>query len=180
MTGTVLALARDDVHAFSKPLAARLDLLEGLGVAGDAHCGATVQHRSRLAANPPPPNLRQVHLLHAELLEWLAEEGFSVSPGELGENITTFGVKLLDLPTGTRLSIGESVVLELTGLRNPCRQIEAFSPGLLARLARKMPNGRIERLAGVMAVVRSGGPISIGDVITAHPPATPHQPLRPV
>ena len=121
-----------------------------------------------------------MHLLHAELLEWLAEEGFSVSPGELGENITTFGVKLLDLPTGTRLSIGESVVLELTGLRNPCRQIEAFSPGLLARLARKMPNGRIERLAGVMAVVRSGGPISIGDVITAHPPATPHQPLRPV
>jgi len=180
MTARIVSLARDAQHRFSKQAEQQLELLEGLGVAGDAHCGSTVQHRSRVAVDPKQPNLRQVHLLHTELLDALAAEGFAVAPGDLGENITTSSIPLLELPTGTRLRIGASVVVELTGLRNPCRQIEKFRPGLLARLARKGPGGIMERLAGVMSVVVTGGEVAVGDFIVIDLPAGPHQPLAPV
>ncbi len=180
LDGQVLAVAQDGQHRFSKSTVPDIEVIAGLGVAGDAHAGAAVQHRSRVAADPTRPNLRQVHLIHAELLDHLAAEGFAVEPGQLGENITTKGVALLDLPRGTLLHIGPSVILEATGLRNPCKQIEAFRPGLLARLARKQADGAIERLAGIMCIVRAGGLVRPGDAVIAELPAEPHEPLAAV
>ena len=176
---TVLAVSLRRGHHFSKTPSLSIRLLAGLGVEGDGHLGATVQHRSRKRWNPQLPNLRQVHLIHAELLDALAAEGFAVAPGQLGENITTRALDLLRLPRGTRLAMG-GAVLEVTGLRNPCRQIEAFRPGLLARLARKRGDGAIERLAGIMAVALSGGEVRAGDAIRVDLPAGPHWPLEPV
>jgi len=178
--GEVAALAASPAYGFSKQTQQSLDLVAGIGVAGDIHAGPTVRHRSRMAANPSAPNLRQVHLLHRELLEELAAEGFAVAPGQLGENVTTRGIDLLALPRGTVLAIGAEVLLEVTGLRNPCGQIEAFRPGLLGRLARKRDDGSIERLSGVMAVVRRGGRICEGDRIGVIRPPLPHAMLEPV
>ncbi len=129
--GVVVAVSRDTDHRFSKPSTDEIRLLTGLGVEGDAHAGVTVQHRSRVAADPMQPNLRQVHLIQAELHEELHEQGFGVAPGELGENITTRGLDLLGLPRGTVLRLGDSATVEVTGLRNPCAQINAFQAGLL-------------------------------------------------
>jgi hypothetical protein len=133
--GRIASVAADRLHRFSKSVCPAISIIAGLGVAGDAHAGSTVQHRSRLGIAPAPPNLRQVHLIHGELLDALAQEGFAVAPGQLGENMLTTGIDLLALPRHTRLAIGDHVVLEVSGLRNPCAQIEAFRPGLLARLA---------------------------------------------
>ena len=177
--GRVVGVAADGAHRFAKPLCTAITIVAGIGVAGDAHAGETVQHRSRVKLDPTQPNLRQVHLIHAELLDALAAEGFAVAPGQLGENITTRALDLLRLPRGTRLAVG-GAVLEVTGLRNPCRQIEAFRPGLLARLARKRGDGAIERLAGIMAVALSGGEVRAGDAIRVDLPAGPHWPLEPV
>jgi MOSC domain-containing protein YiiM len=174
----ILALAAAPTHGFSKAPAARLDLVAGLGVAGDAHQGATVKHRSRVARDPTQPNLRQVHLLHAELLAELATRGFDVPPGGLGENILTEGLDLLALPRGARLRIG-AVELEVTGLRNPCAQIEAYRPGLLAAVLDRAPDGALIRKTGVMAVVLQGGGIAVGDAITVALPAQA-EPLTPV
>jgi MOSC domain-containing protein YiiM len=180
LKGIVRAVAQDGEHRFSKSPTSSIAIVAGLGVAGDAHAGETVQHRSRVAVDPSQPNLRQVHLIHSELLDQLALEGFAVEPGQLGENITTSGIALLDLPRGTLLRIGASAVLQVTGLRNPCKQIEAFCPGLLARLARKQADGNIERLAGIMCIVVEGGRAERGDTIIAALPAEPHVPLAPV
>ncbi len=139
MEGRVLAVAKDADHRFSKRRASELRVLPGLGVEGDAHQGVTVKHRSRVAADPTQPNLRQVHLIHAELFGELERKGFAVGPADLGENITTEGVDLLALPRGAFLRIGGDVVLEVTGLRNPCAQIERFRPGLLAAVLDKGP-----------------------------------------
>ena len=176
----VLAAAQDGAHRFSKVPATSLELVEGLGVAGDAHAGETVQHRSRVAIDPSQPNLRQVHLIHAELLDALAVKGFAVSPGDLGENLTTRGIDLLALPTGTRLMIGSEAVVEVTGLRNPCAQIERFMPGLLAEVVERQADGTIVRKCGVMAVVVAGGPILPGDTVEIRLPLPPHRPLGPV
>jgi MOSC domain-containing protein YiiM len=178
--GTVIGVHRSPVHGFSKAPAEGIVLLAGLGVEGDAHCGATVQHRSRVARAPMAPNLRQVHLLHAELLDELAAGGELVGPGELGENVTTRGVDLLALPVGTRLALGGTAVVELTGLRNPCRQIDRFRPGLRARVVERGPGGRRVRKAGAMAVVVVGGPVAPGDGVALHLPSGPHRPLEPV
>ena len=178
--GRIIALARDGDHRFSKCSAPQLRLIEGQGVEGDAHCGTIVKHRSRVAADPGQPNLRQVHLIHAELFAQLAARGFTVSPGELGENITTQGIDLLALPRGTVLRIGEEVGLEVTGLRNPCGQIERFQQGLLAAVLDRGPNGEVIRKAGIMAVVRIGGVVSCGDAIGVELPALPHLPLERV
>jgi MOSC domain-containing protein YiiM len=177
--GRVICVAAAPGHGFSKQPRDSIRLIEGLGVEGDAHAGASVTHRSRVKPGVFIPNLRQVHLIHMELLEELAIEGFEVAPGDLGENITTSGLDLLALPRCTQLSIGDARI-EITGLRNPCRQIEAFRPGLLARLARKQPDGSIERLAGVMGVVRAGGEVRCGDAVIQHLPPGPHQTLKPV
>lgn len=179
MTARVLAVHRSPTHSFSKPTVERIQLLEGLGVEGDAHCGVTVQHRSRVRADPSQPNLRQVHLMHAELFDLLAEVGHAVTPGLLGENVTTRDLDLLALPVGSRLSIGGAVVT-VTGLRNPCRQIEALQPGLLARVVRRHDDGTVERLAGVMGVVSRGGVVAAGDPVAVSLPPGPYLPLTRV
>jgi MOSC domain-containing protein YiiM len=154
--------------------------LPGLGVDGDAHQGATVKHRSRVARDPTQPNLRQVHLIHAELHEELRAAGFSVSAGQMGENITTQGVALLDLPAGARLSLGDAAVVEITGLRNPCAQLDRIQPGLMAATLGRDEHGDLVRKAGIMAVVIAGGEVRPGDPIRVELPPQPQRPLAPV
>jgi MOSC domain-containing protein YiiM len=166
-------------HSFSKASVETITLLEGRGVEGDAHCGETVQHRSRVRADASQPNLRQVHLLHAELLDMLATAGYDVAPGDLGENVTTRDLDLLGLPVGTRLRVGSAVVT-VTGLRNPCYQINGFRPGMLRHVLRTTDDGTPERLAGVMAVVSRGGTLTAGDAVTVELPQGPHFPLTRV
>jgi MOSC domain-containing protein YiiM len=176
MQASVIAVSAGPRHTFSKPVRPRIRLLTGLGVEGDAHMGATVQHRSRVAQDPTRPNLRQVHLIHAELFDDLAAAGFDVAPGQLGENITTRGLDLLGLSTGTLLTAGTAVI-EVTGLRNPCTQIDDFSPGLLGRLAHRDEHGAVVLRGGVMGVVRAGGTVEPGMAVTVQPPGGPHVPL---
>ncbi|CAN7537850.1 MOSC domain-containing protein [Bosea sp. LjRoot90] len=178
--GMIVAVARDDRHHFSKPVLPMIRLLAGLGIEGDAHCGETVKHRSRVAVDPTQPNLRQVHLIHAELFSELAAAGFSVSPGEMGENVTTRGIDLLGLPVGARLRLGREAVVEITGLRNPCTQIEAFQPGLLKAVLGRAADGSLIRKAGVMAIVIAGGEVGPGDAIAVTLPALPHRALERV
>ncbi|MDE2561316.1 MAG: MOSC domain-containing protein [Sphingomonadales bacterium] len=180
MTARVEAVARDEDHGFSKRVVNEIHLLEGLGVEGDAHMGQTVQHLSRMALDPELPNLRQVHLIQAELFEELAAKGFAIAPGALGENVTTGGIDLLALPRGARLRLGARAVVEVTGLRNPCRQIEAFRPGLLAETIEKRPDGSLLRKTGVMGVVLTGGAVAAGDPIGVELPEGPHLPLEVV
>ncbi|GAB3483314.1 MOSC domain-containing protein [Polaromonas eurypsychrophila] len=177
---TVLAVHRSRRHDFSKFSQATVKLVAEWGVEGDAHAGLTVQHRSRVARDPSQPNLRQVHLLHAELFEQLMTRGFSVHPGDLGENITTRGVDLLALPAGTLLHLGREAVVEVTGLRNPCSQIDRFQQGLMVAVLDRDSSGQLVRKAGVMGVVLTGGEVSAGDVIRIVLPPPPHGPLVPV
>lgn len=178
--GRIVAVACSGDHRFAKQPRAAITLLAGLGVEGDAHCGRTVQHRSRLAKTPEAPNLRQVHLLHEELFGELALAGFAVTPGTLGENLTTRGLALLDLPRGTRLRLGETALIELTGLRNPCRQIDDnVGRGAMAITLARAADGSLVRKAGVMAVVIEGGEVRAGDRIGVELPAV-HLPLIPV
>ena len=178
--GTIVAVARDEGHRFSKPILPVIRLLAGLGIEGDAHCGTTVKHRSRVAVDPTQPNLRQVHLIHAELFEELAGKGFSLRPGDMGENVTTRGLDLLALPVGTRLRLGSDALVEITGLRNPCVQIEAFRPGLLKAVLGHDVNGKLISKAGVMAIVLEGGDVRSGDTIDVILPALPHRALERV
>ncbi len=177
---TIIAVARHARHAFSKPTCLGIRLAAGLGVEGDAHAGVTVKHRSRVARDPSAPNLRQVHLLHTELFDELRAAGFAVAPGELGENVTTRGIDLLALPAGTRLHLGASAVVEITGLRNPCVQIDHFQRGLMAATLGRNPDGSLRRKAGVMGIVLAGGDIAAGDAIGVELPAAPHRALAPV
>lgn len=180
MAGVVVAVSRSPRHALGKHNEPAVRLLAGLGVDGDAHLGETVKHRSRVRRDPSQPNLRQVHLIHAELHDELSAAGFRLSPGELGENVTTRGVELLALPTGTRLGLGGSAVVEVTGLRNPCVQLDGLRPGLMAATLGRDAHGGLVRKAGVMAVVREGGDVRPGDRVTVELPPSPHRPLQPV
>ena len=180
MAGTVVAVSRSSGHTFSKPNEGSIRLLEGLGVEGDAHLGVTVQHRSRVAKDPTVPNLRQVHLIHAELMDELEAAGFRLWPGAMGENVTTRDVDLLGLPTGTKLRLGTKAVIEVTGLRNPCRQLNDFQPGLMNATLDRDTDGNLVRKAGIMAVVLFGGEVKPGDTIVIELPAEPHQKLEPV
>ncbi|MFI6060734.1 MOSC domain-containing protein [Streptomyces sp. NPDC051286] len=180
MSGTVTAVSRSEVYSFTKPNRQSLTLLTGLGVEGDVHAGATVKHRSRVAQDPTQPNLRQVHLIHEELFDELRAEGFEVAPGDLGENVTTRGVDLLALPVGTLLHLGDEAVVEVTGLRNPCLQIETFQAGLLKQVVGRDEAGNIVRKAGIMSIVRTGGVVRPGDPLTVELPAEPHRPLERV
>jgi MOSC domain-containing protein YiiM len=168
------------VHDFSKSPQREIELLEGLGVAGDAHCGTTVRHRSRVKRNPSQPNLRQVHLLQSELFDEVAQNGHPLRPGDMGENVTTTGIDLLALPRDTVLRLGETAEVQLTGLRNPCWQIDNFQQGLLKHMLGVGEHGRIVRKAGVMAVVRRSGPVCAGDHVTVVLPDLPHQRLEKV
>lgn len=172
--GTVKALSKSATHTLVKTNCPTLNLLKGLGVEGDAHMGTTVKHRSRVAKDPSQPNLRQVHLIHTELHQELKEKGLMVADGEMGENITTAGVALLDLPRGTILSIGETAKIEVTGLRNPCLQLESIQKGLMKATLDKDENGDLVRKAGIMGIVLEGGLIAVGDEIRVALPPTPH------
>jgi MOSC domain-containing protein YiiM len=180
MAGRVAAVSSDLGHHFSKPPRMWIRLLAGLGVEGDAHAGETVKHRSRVARDPSQPNLRQVHLLHAELFDELRQAGFDVGPGQIGENILTTGIDLLGLPTGTVLHLGDHAVVAVTGLRNPCAQLDRFRPGLMAAVLDRDATGNLVRKAGIMAVVLTGGDVRPGDPVRIELPAPPHYPLRPV
>lgn len=178
--GAVVAVSSSPKHTMSKPNRGAIRLLAGLGVEGDAHFGATVKHRSRVARDATRPNLRQVHLIHAELIDELGRVGFALDPGQMGENVTTRGVDLLGLPAGTRLRLGVGAVIEVTGLRNPCKQLDGLKPGLMAALLDHDAEGRLIRRAGIMAIVLAGGEVVPGDAIEVELPHPPHRPLEPV
>ncbi|MEU2246748.1 MOSC domain-containing protein [Streptomyces sp. NPDC019224] len=180
MSGTVTAVSRNETYTFTKPNRDSVTLLAGLGVEGDVHAGVTVKHRSRVAQDPKQPNLRQVHLIHEELFDEVRAAGFDVAPGELGENITTRGIDLLALPVGTRLHLGDEAVVEVTGLRNPCLQIDNFQNGLLKQVIGRDETGDIVRKAGIMSVVVTGGVVGPGDPVEVELPAEPHRPLERV
>ena len=178
--GIVIAVHYGPTHSVSKISQPSIRLLDGLGVERDVHMGTTVKHRSRVARDPSQPNLRQVHLIHAELHDELAASGFRVSPGLMGENITTRGVALLELPTGTRLHIGADAVVEVTGLRNPCVQLDGLQKGLMAATLARDADGQLVRKAGIMAIVVTAGLVRPGNQVLVALPAPPHQPLKPV
>jgi MOSC domain-containing protein YiiM len=181
VSGIVLAVARDGTHRFAKQVVDSIELVRGVGVAGDAHSGVTVQHRSRLAKTPGAPNLRQIHLIHAELFAELAASGFTVGPGELGENVTTAGIDLLGLPRGARLRLGDAALIEVTGLRNPCWQIDAnVAPGAMAATLGQAADGSLVRKAGIMTVVIEGGEVRAGDAIALAWLPEAFVPLAPV
>lgn len=178
--GVVTAVSRSPAHTLAKATQPSIRLLAGLGVEGDAHLGETVRHRSRVARDPTRPNLRQVHLIQAELHDELAAAGFAVAAGEMGENVTTRDLDLLGLPAGTRLRLGESAVVEVTGLRNPCVQLDGIRPGLMAATLARDEDGALVRKAGVMGVVLAGGDVRPGDAILIELPPAPHRALAPV
>jgi MOSC domain-containing protein YiiM len=178
--GSVVAVSLRSGHHFSKTPCLGIRLLTALGVAGDAHLGETVKHRSRVRKDPTQPNLRQVHLLHSELFDELRARGFAIKPADLGENITTEGVELLALPTGARLHLGASAVVEVTGLRNPCIQLDHFRKGLMAATLDRDADGNLIRKAGIMSIVIADGDVRPGDTIQVELPEMPHRPLLPV
>lgn len=176
----VTALSKSETHTFSKYSCEKLILLEGLGVEGDAHMGTTVKHRSRVAQNPDQPNLRQVHLIHSELFDELCGKGFDVSPGQIGENITTQGVDLLSLPKNTILKIGPDAAIQVTGLRNPCHQLNGIKQGLLDAVLDRDEENNLIRKAGIMAIVLKGGAVNVGDEIVVELPDLPFEKLERV
>jgi MOSC domain-containing protein YiiM len=180
MAGIVTAVSRSPTHSLTKPNAASIRLVAGLGVDGDAHQGATVKHRSRIARFGGTPNLRQVHLIHAELFDELRAAGFTISPGQMGENVSVRGLDLLALPAGARLHLGQAAVVEVTGLRNPCRQLDTLEPGLMAATLAHDAAGNLVRKAGIMAIVLASGEVREGDPIRVELPPPPHQKLEPV
>jgi MOSC domain-containing protein YiiM len=180
MPAIVTAVSRSKGHTFSKPNVQAIRLVMGLGIEEDAHMGESVKHRYQVLKNPFAPNLRQVHLMHEELFDELRDGGFHLWPGAIGENVTTRGVDLLALPKATRLRLGIEAVIELTGLRNPCRQIDTFQPGLVKAVLGRDSEGRLIRKAGVMATVIKGGDVKVGDLIAIELPAGEHRPLLPV
>jgi MOSC domain-containing protein YiiM len=181
MSGTVTAVSSNGEYSFTKPNRDSITLLAGLGVEGDVHAGVTVKHRSRVAQDPTQPNLRQVHLVHAELFDELRGAGFDLVPGLIGENVTTRGVDLLGLPTGTLLRLGDGgAVVRVTGLRNPCTQLDDCRPGLMRAVLDRDADGGLVRKSGIMGVVVAGGAVRPGDAIAVEPPAGPHRPLEPV
>ena len=180
MESRVTSVSRNRTHKFSKPVCESINLLEGLGVEADAHMGATVKHRSRVRRDPTQPNLRQVHLIHAELIDELRQQGFAVSPGAMGDNITTRGIDLLALPKGALLHIGPDAVIEVTGLRNPCIQPDKFQPGLMQATLGRDEAGNLIRKAGIMAVVLTGGTVRADDLVRVVLPDGPLRVLEPV
>ena len=178
--GTVEAVSASATHTMIKPNQSSIRVIEGLGVEGDAHQGVTVKHRSRVRRDASQPNLRQVHLIHGELLDELREDGFRVEPGQMGENVTTRGVDLRSLPLGTKLHLGDDVVVEVTGLRNPCAQLDGIQPNLMAAVIGRDEDGKPVFKAGVMSVVLTGGEVRPGDVIRVALPTGERRALEPV
>jgi MOSC domain-containing protein YiiM len=180
MIGIVVAVSRSPRHTMAKANEDNIRLLAGLGVEGDVHQGKTVKHRSRVARNPAEPNLRQIHLIHAELHNELRPRGFDIEPGQMGENITTLGIDLLGLATGTRLHIGDTAIVEVTGLRNPCAQLDKVRKGLMAATLERDAAGNLVRKAGIMGIVLAAGEVRPGDPIRIESSLPPHRPLAVV
>ncbi len=180
MSGLIVSVSLGRHHGFSKRTSLGIRLLAGLGVDGDAHQGVTVKHRSRVARDPSQPNLRQVHLIHAELHDELRAAGFDIHPGDMGENVTTRRIDLLALPAGAVLRLGAEAAVQLTGLRNPCVQLDRFRPGLMQAVLGRDDDGALVRKAGIMAVVLAGGDVRAGDAITVELPPAPHRRLAVV
>lgn len=180
MEPRVISVSTSARHTFSKPRVEAIELIAGFGVRGDAHAGDTVRHRYLVRKDAAAPNLRQVHLVQGELFDELAVKGYPVAPGDIGENVVTAGVDLLSLAVGTRLHLGANAVVELTGLRSPCRQLDDFQAGLMAAVLERGADGSLVRKAGVMGVVIAGGTVRAGDVIRVDPPAGPRRALVPV
>ncbi|MFF8593307.1 MOSC domain-containing protein [Streptomyces sp. NPDC015220] len=180
MGGEITAVSSSGTYSFSKPNREGITLLAGLGVEGDVHAGVTVKHRFRMEKDPSQPNLRQVHLIHEELFDEVRRAGFEVAAGQLGENVTTRGIDLLDLPTGTLLRLGHQAVVEVTGLRNPCAQIDGLGKGLMKQVVGRDEDGRVRLKAGIMGIVVTGGPVRPGDPVGVELPAGPHRPLKTV
>lgn len=180
MLARVIAVARDADHNFSKQTVPEIEIVAGLGVRGDAHSGVTVKHRSRIKDDPSQPNLRQVHLIHGELFDEVGTLGYRIKAGDLGENITTREIDLLGLPRGAVLAIGDTVRLQVTGLRSPCVQIDSFQRGLLGAVLEKRANGVVIRKSGIMAIGLCGGRVRPGDAIAVELPAPPFLPLERV
>lgn len=176
----VVAVSSSQTRGVRKQTRAALDVIAGLGVAGDIHAGLEVRHLARIRKDPTQPNLRQVHLIHEELLNELSERGFWIGPGDMGENVLTRGIDLLALPTGSRLEIGPTVELEVTGLRNPCSALNQVAHGLLGAVVSKNAEGETVRKSGIMAIVIRGGTVRPGDRIVSHLPRGEYVPLRPV
>jgi MOSC domain-containing protein YiiM len=177
VSGTITAVSSNGTYSFSKPNRESVTLVAGLGVEGDVHAGATVRHRFRMAKDPAQPNLRQVHLMHEELFDEVRAAGFEVAAGQLGENVTTRGIDLLNLPTGTRLHLGDEAVVEVTGLRNPCAQIDGFRKGLMKQVVGRDADGAVRFKSGIMSVVLTGGVVRPGDPVRVELPDGPHTPL---
>jgi len=171
--GIVTGVSRSATHSFSKEAQAGIRLIAGLGVEGDAHVGKTVQHRYLVRTDPTRPNLRQVHLLQAEVIDELEAAGFDVSAGKMGENITTRGIDLLSLPVGTRLFIGDTSVVEMTELRDPCGQLDDYQQGLKDATVDRDAQGNVVRKAGAMGVIVVGGMVKPGDAIRVELPPEP-------
>ncbi|MBC2907497.1 MOSC domain-containing protein [Streptomyces cupreus] len=178
MGGTVTAVSSNGTYSFSKPNRDSVRLIAGLGVEGDVHAGVTVKHRFRMEKDPSQPNLRQVHLMHEELFDEVREAGFEVAAGQLGENVTTRGIDLLGLPVGARLLLGAQAVVEVTGLRNPCAQIDGFQKGLMKQVVGRGEDGPVRFKAGVMSIVLVGGVVRPGDSVKVELPDGPHRPLE--
>lgn len=178
-TPIVIAVASDTAHNIVKPVREHIKLVAGWGVEGDAHAGITVQHRYDKRRNPNAPNLRQVHLMHAELFDQAATLGLTVEPGEMGENITTRGIDILNLPRGTHLKIGDAII-EVTGLRNPCKYLNQIAPGLLKACMAKHEDGTNFPQSGIMGVILEDGEVKAGDEIHIIAPPKPHERLKPV
>jgi MOSC domain-containing protein YiiM len=176
----IISVSARNAHDPGKDVRSEVMLIAGQGVEGDAHSGETVKHRSRVAKDPTQPNLRQVHLIHVELFDMLAAKGFAIGPAMMGENITTRGVDLLGLSAGTRLRLGDDAVIEITGLRNPCHQLNGLIPGLMDAVLNRASDGSLIRMAGVMAIVISGGIVTAGDKITICNRPKSHISLQPV
>jgi MOSC domain-containing protein YiiM len=178
--GTVVAISLSPIHSFSKQNQPSITLIQGVGVEGDAHSGPTVKHRSRVAADPTQPNLRQIHLIHSELFDELRVKGFHISPGQMGENITTQSLPLLQLPRGAWLHIGENAIIKVTGLRNPCKQLDDFQAGLMSAVLDQDEQGNLIRKAGIMGIVLSGGVVRPGDEVRVTLPEPPYYSLERV
>lgn len=177
LPGTVVSVSRDDQHRFSKPAVSSIRLLAGIGIEGDSHAGATVQHRYEKKRNPSAPNLCQVHFIAAELFDDLVTDGYTVRPGELGENVTTAGIDLMTLPLRTRLHLGAEAVVSITGMRSPCSLINGYQTGLMKQLISTDATGTVQRRGGIMGVVVTGGVVNPGDSIRVQLPSGEQLPL---
>lgn len=177
MNATVISVSRSSGHSFRKACEESINLIEGFGVEGDVHAGKKIKHTFLAKEDPDRKNIRQIHLIAAELFTELKGKGFNVDPGQLGENITTEGIDLLSLPTGTLLHIGNGAVIELTALRQPCIQIDEFQQGLLKEVVYKDSGGNIIRKVGVMGVILVSGAVSPNDEIIVETPDKPHHKL---